>query len=179
MTLLRTAVGVLVALGLVALWMRGRLLVITVDGTSMEPALRSGDRLLVRRTKRIRTGRMVVFTPPGRQEPGGGKARWFLVKRAVAGPGDRMRVDWEDPDIQQIAGTVVPRGSLVVLGDNRATSWDSRHYGFLDRDRIIGTVVRRLPGGQTAGAGETEPETAEAAEMKPETDRDALPASRE
>ena len=92
MTLLFAAVGVLVALGLVALWARRSLLVITVDGTSMEPALRSGDRLLVRRTKRIRTGQMVVFTPPEPREPGGGKGRRFLVKRAVAGPGDRKSV---------------------------------------------------------------------------------------
>jgi signal peptidase I len=43
---------------LVGYW-RWRFLVVTVAGASMQPALRSGDRLLVRRTRLIR-GR-----PPG------------------------------------------------------------------------------------------------------------------
>ncbi|WP_240521788.1 S26 family signal peptidase [Amycolatopsis vastitatis] len=26
--------------------------------------------------------------------------------------------------------------------DNRPASWDSRHYGFVPRDRMVGVVVR-------------------------------------
>src|ERR1700722_20122188 len=48
--------GGLLTVGLI---LRRAFLVTTVDGSSMEPALRSGDRLLVRRTKRPRVGQVV------------------------------------------------------------------------------------------------------------------------
>jgi hypothetical protein len=35
-------------------------------------------------------------------------------------------------------------GCTVVLGDNRPASWDSRHYGFVPRDRTVGVVVRHV-----------------------------------
>ncbi|MGH3241153.1 MAG: S24/S26 family peptidase [Spirillospora sp.] len=52
------------AMGL--LWARGRLVVVTVDGTSMMPALDDGDRVLVRRRSigRLRHGDVVVLEPP-------------------------------------------------------------------------------------------------------------------
>lgn len=148
MTLLLPAAAGLLGIGLLLLWVRCGFLATTVDGSSMEPALRSGDRVLVRRTKRVRPGQVVVFQfpdLPNAKAPVAKRDRQLLVKRAVAVPGDRLPVEWEDPDIHVLAGTTVPRGSLVVLGDNRATSWDSRHYGFVRRDRFIGVVIRRLP----------------------------------
>ncbi|GAA0320752.1 S26 family signal peptidase [Actinoallomurus spadix] len=131
------------------------LLVTTVDGTSMEPALRPGDRVLVRRTRRVRPGVLVVFEypdlPSGKVPPPG-RDRQYLIKRVVAVPGDRLPAAWADPDVQGIAGAVVPPGSLVVLGDNRAASWDSRHYGFLPRARVVGVAVRRF-GSEGGGTG--------------------------
>ncbi|MEV7970640.1 S26 family signal peptidase [Sphaerisporangium sp. NPDC088356] len=153
------AAGTLPAIGLLALWVRRGFLATTVDGTSMEPTLRPGDRLLVRRTKRVRAGQVVVFVYPGlphAEEPIPERDRSLLIKRAVAVPGERVPVEWEHPDVHELAGVVVPRGSLVVLGDNRATSWDSRHYGFVSHDRFIGVVVRRLPRRETF-EGETVP----------------------
>lgn len=135
-----------VLLGVACLvWARRRYLVTTVDGTSMEPALRPGDRVLVRRTTRAGVGQVVVLTYPrlpGTRTPTAG--RGFLIKRAVAVPGDRVPARWEYPDLGGLAGTVVPAGHLVVLGDNRATSWDSRHYGLVRRDQLIGVLVRHL-----------------------------------
>jgi signal peptidase I len=147
-TLVLPAVGVLLAAGLLVLSARRRLLVTIVDGQSMEPALRSGDRVLVRRTKRVRVGQVVVLEfpdlPSGRI-PATERGRQLLLKRAVAVQGDRLPAEWEYPDVDEIAGTVVPPGSVVVLGDNRATSWDSRHYGFVRRERLVGVMIRRLP----------------------------------
>ena len=63
----------------------------------------------------------------------------------VAVQGDTLPAGWAEPDVEGIAGTTVPRGSLVVLGDNRPTSWDSRHYGYVSGDRLVGVVIRNLP----------------------------------
>ena len=36
----------------------------------------------------------------------------------------------------------VPEGKLLVLGDNRNRSRDSRHWGLLDEERVTGKVIR-------------------------------------
>jgi signal peptidase I len=149
-TIVVPVIGSLLAAGLLVLTLRRRFLVTVVDGASMEPALRSGDRVLIHRTTRIRVGQIVVLEfpdlPSGRAPVTERGRRQLLLKRAVAVQGDRLPTEWEDPDLDAIAGTVVPPGSVVVLGDNRATSWDSRHYGFVHRERLVGVMIRHLPG---------------------------------
>jgi signal peptidase I len=125
---------------------RRRLIMTTVDGPSMAPALLSGDRVLVRRTRRLRRGQVALLRFP--QLPSGAPAGdQLLLKRVVAVAGDRIPPGWADPDVHGLGGEVVPGGCAVVLGDNRPTSWDSRHYGFVPRERIVGVVVRHVPRG--------------------------------
>jgi signal peptidase I len=148
------AAGVLAA-GVWVLWARRRYLVATVDGPSMEPTLRPGDRLLVRRTRRVRAGQIVVVriqpptldAPPPDHDPRATETvdvhpdgRLF-VKRAVAVAGDPVPADRVPALASEPA---VPPGALVVLGDNPATSWDSRHYGFVRPDQFVGVAIRRL-----------------------------------
>ncbi|MET8847597.1 S26 family signal peptidase [Amycolatopsis sp. NPDC004625] len=122
------------------------LILTTVDGPSMTPALRSGDRVLVRRTRRPRRGQVALLRFP--QLPSGAPAGdQLLLKRVVAVAGDRIPAGWAEPDVHGLAGAVVPAGCTVVLGDNRATSWDSRHYGFVPREQLVGVVVRQVSRG--------------------------------
>ncbi|MEU9839999.1 S26 family signal peptidase [Actinomadura sp. NPDC048032] len=162
MTWLAATAGVLLAVGALTVWVRLRYLVTTVDGPSMEPALHSGDRLLVRRTRRVRAGQIVVvrirpptLDAPPPDEPGPAPDEevpvvrdhpdgLLLVKRAIAVAGDPVPVD-RVPSLREAREETVPPGALVVLGDNAATSWDSRDYGFVRADQFIGVAVRRLP----------------------------------
>ncbi|GIE78701.1 S26 family signal peptidase [Actinoplanes philippinensis] len=135
MILLLTAAGVV---GCVGVLLRRRLLVVTVEGVSMEPAYRPGDRLLVRRAglAGVRRGAAVLVASP----PGAGSADPpFMVKRAAALPGDPVPAGFPVPD------AAVPPGRLLVLGDNAARSADSRTMGYLSADDVIGVVLRRLP----------------------------------
>lgn len=131
-----TALGV--ALGGAAVVLRTGFVAVRVHGSSMAPTLRDGDRVLARRVRpdRLRCGQIVVVAHRG--GPGDPP---FLIKRAVALPGD---VAPGLPALRPAAGSRVPPGSLVVLGDNAAASFDSRQAGYFGADTLVGVVVRRL-----------------------------------
>lgn len=133
-------VVVLVLLVVLVLVLRARFLTVTVRGRSMEPALRHGDRVLVRRSPlaRVRPGRLVVVAAA----PGLGM-KW-MVKRAAAVPGDPVPRA-EVPALATRPEPVVPPGQLVVLGDNRPISLDSRRLGYVPARQLLGVVVGHLP----------------------------------
>ncbi|MEY9893448.1 signal peptidase I [Catenulispora sp. MAP5-51] len=118
-----------------------RHVVVTVEGTSMAPTYRPGDRLLVRRCALagVQRGQAVVVLRPdlvtgwkvaGRAGGMPGDSPWF-VKRATALPGDPT------PD------GAVPPDHLYLLGDNPASE-DSRRWGWCPGERLVGVVVREL-----------------------------------
>ncbi|SEL42863.1 S26 family signal peptidase [Nonomuraea pusilla] len=123
-----------------------RTVVVTVSGPSMEPTLRPGDRVLVRRTPGVVPGRgdVVVVEEPGPCRPGdrtGAAGTRWVVKRVAAVPGDP-----EPPYLPAWArhpSGLVPAGRLVLLGDNPAGSRDSRHYGTVPASRVLGLATPR------------------------------------
>jgi signal peptidase I len=130
-----------VAIGIALAW-RGRFLVVTVSGISMQPSLRPGDRLLVRRTglRRIRVGQVAVLRPPTSPGPvSPGVQGTYLVKRVAAVPGDRV-----PESCREVAGDHVPPGSFIMLGDNPRHSYDSRFAGLIPAELLFGVAVRRI-----------------------------------
>lgn len=107
-----------------ALLRRGPLSRFAVEGPSMEPAYRPGDRLLVNRLAYLRRppalGDAVVIRDP--EHPSR-----LLLKRVAEVP----------------AGLEAPPGRIYVLGDNATESRDSRHFGALPRSAVVGRVWRR------------------------------------
>ncbi|GIH25210.1 S26 family signal peptidase [Acrocarpospora phusangensis] len=115
--------------------LRRRFLVVTVRGASMEPAFRDGQRVLTRRCRpeALRTGDVAVFHGPAEHAD-------LLIKRVAALPGERVPAEVRT----SLDDARVPRDSLVVLGDNRRASQDSRHYGYVAAGRLVGTVIRTM-----------------------------------
>ena len=91
------------------------LLRVAVAERSMEPALRPGDWLLVRRTRRIRAGQIVLARHPGRPD-------LLIVKRAARPVDGGWWLESDNPD----AGAV-----------------DSRRFGPVPADLIEGRVLAR------------------------------------
>lgn len=101
---------------------------VVVEGTSMAPAFLPGDRL-------------VVLARPL------GAAGWPVPGTVVA------VVDPRDPDrvlVKRVASVDRAAGTLEVAGDDPGASTDSRTFGPVPKDSVLGRVVYRYaPGGRT------------------------------
>jgi signal peptidase I len=143
--LLAAGIAVAVPAGLL-LWLNRTRVAVEVVGDSMEPTYRHGDRLLVRRVAagRLRVGDVVVLGQPDTDAfPDlpflmGSMPPW-VVKRVAALPGHPV-----PDDVPANGDGTVPPGRLVVLGDNTDRSTDSRVWGPVPDDRVLGVVRRRM-----------------------------------
>lgn len=127
-----------------------------VASGSMAPTLRAGDHVLADKLSYRfgdpRRGDLVVF-----RGPGGG----VMIKRVVGLPGDAVAV--RDGVLHVNGGRVaepyvnrglnesnffgperVPEGHVFVMGDRRENSEDSREFGPVRREDLIGRVLLRL-----------------------------------
>lgn len=130
-----------------------------VDGMSMEPNLHNQERILVDKWTYLLhapdRGDIIVFiAPPDPSED--------FVKRIIGIPGDVITINgttiivdgvtlqerYIDPalqgnpyDYKAIHDMVVPPADYFVLGDNRNGSDDSRDWGFVPRQNIIGRAA--------------------------------------
>lgn len=133
-----------------------------VEGASMYPNFKNGDYLIVDElTYRLREpqrGEIIVFHPPQAGDD-------YYIKRIIALPGERVQI--KDGQIK-IYNQKYPEGFVLkesylldgktpgeidltlgpdeyfVLGDNRYASYDSRAWGTLTKNRIIGLVRLRV-----------------------------------
>ncbi len=125
-----------------------------IPSGSMEPNLKENDRIIVSKLnyhfQEPERGDVVVFKYP--RDP-----KRNFVKRLIASGGEtvalkdsRLYINGEVvpenylPEGLRFAdfGPVeVPEGHYLMLGDNRNNSDDSRVWGFLDEDLIIGKAV--------------------------------------
>jgi signal peptidase I len=137
---------------------------------------RFDDRVLanrfIYRFRSPRRGEIVVFdTPPAVQTAGCGEAGSTFVKRIIGLPGDRVRIARRDGSVSVNGRRLsepyvvpaprglparswhVPSGQYFVLGDNRPSSCDSRVWGYVPRDDLIGPVMATYWPPQRASTG--------------------------
>lgn len=138
-----------------------------VEGESMQPTLQNGNKLVVNKIgyqlNKLNRFDVIVFHANKKDD---------YVKRVIGLPGDQIeyRNDelyingkkydepylneykqqrkgqklTEDFTLKQITGvTKVPEGKLFVIGDNRLESWDSRYFGYIDINQVVGKVSLR------------------------------------
>lgn len=121
-----------------------------VEGQSMEPNLHTNERIIIEklsyRFHDPQRGDIVVIRPPQRSSVP-------LIKRVIGLPGDWVEIQGgavyvngellDEPYLDQqtlgmMPATLVPEESVFVLGDNRRASNDSRSFGVVPYEDIIG-----------------------------------------
>lgn len=138
---------------------------VMVDGDSMEPTLTDSDYLLLNKFSDIERFDIVVFPPPDEEDT-------QYIKRVIGLPGDTVEYREDvlylngEPTEQYflpenlpeeesyyssgnfnlltlLGEEEVPEGHYFLLGDNRLNSRDSRSFGFISDEEILGKVSLR------------------------------------
>lgn len=124
-----------------------------VEGLSMEPTLNNDEYVLVNKAIYLlhppERGDVIVFHNPTNTSVD-------FIKRVIGVPGDTVQIDATHVSINgvslgepyisspstQVTNTwKIPPGRYFVLGDNRPVSDDSRYWGCVPQDYIVGKAV--------------------------------------
>ena len=131
-----------------------------VEGNSMFPTYHDKERLVVEKLslkyKNLERGEVVIFQHPNIEQ------RHPLIKRVVGLPGETIRIAGgnvyingekldetyieSDNPTEETTGGIVEEGvgydidenSYFMMGDNRQNSTDSRYFGAVKKEKIIG-----------------------------------------
>lgn len=128
-----------------------------VIGSSMKGTLNAGDvtivNKLVYKFRTIKRNEIVSINQKDK----------IMVKRVIGLPGEHIEykdnklyvngslvlennisVETKDFKLEDIGYETIPKDMYFVLGDNRTNSSDSREFGLVKKDEIIGKIVMRL-----------------------------------
>ncbi|OLN22210.1 signal peptidase I [Domibacillus antri] len=139
---------------------------LVVHGESMSPTFKDEDKVIVSKMSEIERFDQIVFRAPDSDNN--------YIKRVIGVPGDTVEMKddvlyingkaVDEPYLdenkksvlvgQKLTGDftlaevtahdTVPDGYLFVLGDNRTVSKDSRMFGFIREESVIGEVQLRF-----------------------------------
>jgi len=132
-----------------------------IPSLSMYPTLDEGDRVLVNKLSyklhEVNRGDLVVFERPDGSPESDIKD---LIKRVIGLPGETIEaregvifIDGRELDEPYLVDGVttenlpkqeIPDGHVFVMGDNRGDSADSRAFGAIDEDTIVGRAFVKV-----------------------------------
>lgn len=95
-------------------------------GPSMQPTIYAGDVGLLSRWSTPQVGDIVCARMPGKEDT-------IIVKRVAAGPTEGLE-------------------GYFLVGDNADNSLDSRYFGEVSQDDIIGVLILHIPTGRAMSA---------------------------
>jgi signal peptidase I len=127
-----------------------------IVGSSMQPNFQDGERLLINKVvykfNQLERGEVIIFHPPSNQQAD-------YIKRVIGLPGESVEIkdgvvyiheedgnvfplaepyNITEPARKDFKGDKIPENEYFVLGDNRNNSNDSRNFGPVSREDIIG-----------------------------------------
>src|SRR3954466_5834644 len=164
---LRLAIEPLAIAIVLAFGVRAALRLYVIPSSSMAPTLVPGDHIVVtpyRFGKKPSRGDVIVFRSPRAADE-------LMIKRIIGTPGDLVETRagrvivcghaLPEPYVAAQAASgaispqIIPADSYFVLGDNRADSLDSRSWGVLPREAVVGRARMVLWSSKT-GVGSRE-----------------------
>ena len=123
---------------------------VRVDGASMDQTLEDGQILLLYKLSNIDYGDIVVLDEEKEGE--------IIIKRIIGMPkdtvsikdntvyvnGEELEEDYAYGETSDYEEITLGDDEYFILGDNRPISKDSRYFGPVKEDEIIGKVIFRL-----------------------------------
>lgn len=126
------------------------------NSASMEPTIHNGEKVRVEhfsyKIDTPDTGHIVQIAYPfDSKDP-----EQFVILRVIASHNDRLQIsggnvyindieyreDYAVKDTYSMQEMTIPKDNLFVMGDNRAHSTDSRHWGLVPVSAVRGKVMR-------------------------------------
>lgn len=123
-----------------------------VPSSSMEPTVKEGEYVLIRRTKQIQRGDIAAFYSE--------EFHTYMLKRCIGVSGDVVDIregniyvngeyvqeNYVKAHTTESKTFIVPEDSYLFLGDNRADSFDAREWDrpYIAQEDIIGKLFLKV-----------------------------------
>lgn len=145
-----------VLVGLLTMFLGGNYVIYNLVGISMKPTYSDGDMVVLDKTKEVHRGDVIIFNFEGGEDDL--EYNGTYVKRVVGLPGDilstnqegRLEINgkvYKNPETsEEVNVTVdktveVPDNRYYVVGDNGDNSLDSRVFGYVSKEYIVGVTT--------------------------------------